>query len=443
MLRFAPILSDTIARATLDTSVNAPRQRATLPAIFLALTPFALGYFLSYLFRAVNAVVAPDLVKELGLTPAELGLLTAAYLGAFALFQLPLGVLLDRFGPRRVQSALVALAGCGAVLFGVSQDALTLTIARAIIGLGFAGGLMAGFKAVVIWVPEPRRALANSCVMSLGALGLLISTTPMALASEAFGWRVVFLGLAAVTLFVAVVILLVVPERSVATASEPLGKQIGQVGRIYADRVFLAIVPFLAITAGTHIALQTLWAGPWFRDIAGYDRHGVANALFAMAAAFFVGVLFSGAVADWFVRRGVSLLTVTLGFLAIFMTSQALIIFDVMPEIRLAVWCVFGMTGQVAVLAYPWLSSYFGAHLSGRSNAAINLLLFMSAFLVQYAVGAIIGLYPVTEAGGYAKEAYTASFGVFFAIQVVALLWYLANWRRIRSADAKVSTGKR
>src|SRR5262245_24144430 len=162
----------------------------------MALTPFAFGYFLTYLLRAVNAVVAPDLVAEIGLGAAELGLLTAAYLGAFALFQLPLGVLLDRYGPRRVQATLLGVAAVGSLLFAFGRDALTLTVARAIIGLGFAGGLMSSFKAVVIWVPEPRRALANACVMSFGALGLLTATAPTELAVHAIGWRAVFVALA-------------------------------------------------------------------------------------------------------------------------------------------------------------------------------------------------------------------------------------------------------
>ena len=129
--------------------------------LLMVLAPFALGYFLSYLFRAVNAVVGAGLVAEIGLSAAGLGLLTSAYLFAFALFQLPLGVLLDRFGPRRVQAALLGCAALGSLLFAIGRDIATLTCARALIGLGFAGGLMSGFKAVVLWVPEPRRALAN------------------------------------------------------------------------------------------------------------------------------------------------------------------------------------------------------------------------------------------------------------------------------------------
>src|SRR3954447_13108350 len=93
------------------------------PRILLtAILPFGCGYLFSYLLRAINAVVAPDLVADLGLTPAELGLLTGAYLGAFCLFQLPLGVLLDRYGPRRVQTSLFAIAAAGCLGFALAPN---------------------------------------------------------------------------------------------------------------------------------------------------------------------------------------------------------------------------------------------------------------------------------------------------------------------------------
>jgi hypothetical protein len=158
---------------------TAPAKLTPAAIVLTVLAPFAFGYFLSYLFRAVNAVVGPDLATDIGLSATALGLLTSAYLFAFALFQLPLGVLLDRYGPRRVQTGLFGCAAAGSLLFSIGDDVVTLTVARALIGLGFAGGLMSGFKAVVLWVPEPRRALANASVMSFGALGLLVATVPM------------------------------------------------------------------------------------------------------------------------------------------------------------------------------------------------------------------------------------------------------------------------
>lgn len=402
----------------------------------LILLPFALGYFLSYLFRAVNAVVAPNLVAELGLTAGELGLLTAAYLAAFALFQLPLGVALDRFGPRRVQIVLLACAALGALGFALGKDVVTLAAARALIGLGFAGGLMSGFKAVVLWVPEPRRALANSLVMSLGAVGLMVATAPMEFAVQAVGWRQAFIGLVAITAAAALLIYAAVPERGGIASPPPLRLLFREIGGIYRDKAFLTLAPLLASTAGTHIAIQTLWAGPWLRDVAGYDRGAVANMLFMMAASFFVGILATGAIADWLTRRGIDVLDVMAGFICLFILAQATIIFAPLP-IALPAWLLFGCLGQVAILAYPWLSSHFGRTLSGRANTAMNLVIFAAAFAIQSAIGVLIDFSPRLATGGYPTTAYQLAFGVFLLVQAAMLAVYFARGRSFREPPTK------
>jgi predicted MFS family arabinose efflux permease len=225
-----------------------------------------------------------------------------------------------------------------------------------------------------------------------------------------------------------------VPERAEGR-SESFAQQIRSVVPIYRDRMFWRLAPLLALTGGTHIAILTLWAGPWFRDVAGLDRMAVANHLMVMAIGFLVGILSSGVVADWLGRRGVDLLTVMLGFLALFFVAQLAVVLQV-TSLTLPIWFLFGMFGQVAVLAYPWLSSHYGATLSGRTNTAVNLLLFLSAFAVQYAIGAIIDLFPVT-ASGYSPDSYRWAFGVFLALQLLSLIWYLAGRGAFRTrADA-------
>jgi len=415
-------------------SVPPAVQQATIGVVLLALGPFAFGYLLSYFFRAVNAVAAPYLVSEIGLSPAQLGLLTAAYLAAFAAFQIPLGVALDRYGPRRVQAALLAVAALGALLFAISTSVATLTIARALIGLGFAGGLMAGFKAVTIWVSDGRRPLANAFVMSTGAIGLFIAATPAELAIEAVGWRQMFVVLAGITLGAALLIFVCVPEkRSETTQREGVGAQIKEIGRILRDRAFWALAPVLATTAGSHVAIQTLWAGPWLRDVAGLSRPDAAAYLSLIAIAFLVGILLSGVVADFFARRGVSVLSVMFGFLAIYFASQIGIVANVTEPVASAVlWFAFGMSGQVAVLAYPWFSTHFGVALSGRAHTTINLLVFATAFVLQYAIGVVIEQFAPRATGGYGAEAYQTAFGAVLALQVVALAWFLANVGSLR-----------
>jgi len=411
------------------TANAAPFRPITI--VMTVLLPFGSGYFLSQMYRSVNAVVGPDLAQDVGLGAAELGFLTSAYLLAFALFQLPLGVLLDRYGPRRVQAFLIALAGIGSLLFALGDSFMTLSLARALIGLGFAGGLMSGFKAVVLWVPEDRRALANAVVMSFGALGIIVATQPIDLSVQAFGWRRVFVALGVITFAVASFILIVVPEKATTARSGGLGQQIRAIGGIIGAPAFWRLAPLLASTAGAHIAIQTLWAGPWFRDVAMLERDEVASHLFMVALAFMIGILLSGAIADWFQRRGVHILSVMNGFLIALLIAEALIIFPI-PGLTLVAWLVFGMTGQVAILAYPWLSSYFGAALSGRANTAMNLLIFGTAFGVQYAIGEMIDLFPTNAEGGYDPRGYQVGFGVCLAVQLISAVWYMLGARALR-----------
>ncbi len=298
---------------------------------------------------------------------------------------------------------------------------------------------MSGFKAVVLWVPEDRRALANAVVMSFGALGIIVATQPIDLSVQAFGWRAVFTGLGLITFCVAFLIFVIVPEKSAPSSNAGRFKaQIAAIGDIVGDGAFWRLAPLLATTAGAHIAIQTLWAGLWFRDVAGLEREGVANHLMAVAFAFMIGILLSGAVADWFIRRGAHILSVMNGFLAAFLAAEALIVMQV-ESLMLPAWLLFGMTGQVAILAYPWLSSHYGTALSGRANTAMNLLIFGTAFATQYVIGAIIDLFPSSTAGEYQPEAYRISFGLCLLIQVIASIWYGLGFRTLREAPPRKS----
>ena len=163
------------------------------PRVLLRLfLPFGLGYFLSYLYRTVNAVIAPNLVQDIGLDPANLGLLTASYFLSFAAFQLPLGVLLDRYGPRRVEAVLLLFAAAGAFIFAWAESLTGLIVGRALIGFGVSACLMAAFKAFTIWLPPERLPLANGIQMISGGIGALAATTPVEMALQLTDWRGVF-----------------------------------------------------------------------------------------------------------------------------------------------------------------------------------------------------------------------------------------------------------
>jgi len=396
------------------------------------IAPFGLGYFMSYLLRAVNAVVVEDLERDIGVSAEGLGLIAAAYLFAFGAFQLPLGALLDRFGPRRVQACLLTVSAAGSLLFSMGGSAEMLVAARLLIGLGFAGGLMASFKAVVLWAPPRRVPLFNSLVMVFGGFGVLAATEPAHVAVAAFGWRSVFAGLAAAIALAAAAVFLLAPrERPEMLSAGGLRAQLAGIARVYRDRLFWSLAPMLAGVAGGHIALQTLWAAPWLRDVGGLDPQQVASVLFLMAAAFTVGILLSGVLGDWAGRRGLALMTVVEAIVAVFLAAFLAIVLGLWPPAT-GFWLLFAMTGQMTILAYAHLSAHFGAALAGRANTALNLLVFLGAFAVQYAVGGVLDLWKA-EDGLYPEEAYRAAFGGLFVLQVLAWGWYRLS-RRQRSA---------
>lgn len=391
--------------------------------MFLALFPFACGYFLSYLLRAVNAVVGPELVSEFALGPAELGFLTSAYLLAFSLFQLPLGVLLDRYGPRRVQAALLCVAALGCLGFAFASGTWSLILSRAVIGLGFSAGLMASYKSSADWVAIERRSLANTAIMAMGALGIVVATEPTALVMQWIGWRNLFLGLTAAILAAAAFIFLAAPDKQRAPSSQSVSQQWGELVQIMKLPLFWRVAPLLGLTAGIPIALQTLWAGPWFRDVMGLGKLDAARHLFWMALSFMIGILLIGVIADRLQKRGIGPMQTMLAVLAVHIAAQVVIVFQV-KSLAFPAWLTLAAVGQVAILAFPWFAARVGENLAGRSNATINFAMFVVAFAAQYLIGVIIGWFPQT-AQGYDPRAYIYAFGLFLALQIAGLLWYL------------------
>lgn len=387
--------------------------------------PFALGYFLSYLYRVVNAVLAPDLASELGIGPSELGLLTAAYFITFAAFQLPLGVLLDRFGPRKIESFLLIFAAAGAFVFSRAESVSGLVIGRALIGFGVSACLMAAFKAFVLWFRRERLPLINGIQMAAGGFGALTATAPVEAALGVTDWRGIFSMLSIITLAVAAAVFFVVPEKKIEQNGDSIKEQIQGIIQVFSSLTFWRIAPLTVMSQAAFLAIQGLWSGPWLRDVAGFEREMIARVLLMIAAAMVTGFILMGAAAERLSRLGIKPIVIAVAGMTAFMITQGLLTLEVTSWSR-TLWVLFGIFGTTGIIPYAVLSQSFPLHLSGRVNTGVNLLVFIAAFSAQWGIGAIINLWPGTAAGGYAPAGYQAGFAMMLCLQVIALLWFVA-----------------
>jgi len=405
---------------------------SSLALILRVFLPFAFGYYLSYLFRTISALTAEPLTAEFGLTPSSLGLLASAYFLTFAAAQIPIGVFLDRYGPRQVQAVLLVMAAGGAALFGASDGFLSLLAGRALIGLGVAAALAAGLKATVLWFPKERVGLVNGWMVMLGALGAVTATTPSEWLLASIGWRELFEWLAMATAVAAGAVYLFVPEAP-PSPSAKYSRPFAGLREIYVDPRFWRLAPLSATTIGTAWALQGLWAAPWLSDVEGLDRAALVNHLLAMAVALSIGAVLLGALATRLRRRNVEPQAVVGAVAALFMTVQtALILRWPLPSYIL--WCLISVAGAVTVLSYAILASHFPKELAGRANAALNVIHIGGAFVLQELIGIVIERWPV-EGTHHPMIAYQVAFGVNLALQLAAWIWFM--WPRGQMAAVR------
>jgi MFS family permease len=404
-------------------------RMATWRLAWTVLVPFGVCFFLSNYYRSMNAVLSPRLMSDLQLAATNLGLLTSVYFFTTALFQLPLGLLMDRYGPRRVQGSLMALASAGVLIFAVGRHLPVLIFGRAIMGIGAAGALMTSFQAVMLWFPAQRWPLLNGLVLSAGGLGALAATLPTELVLHVTDWRHLMFGVAIASLAASALILGVAPERVTGRASGTLREQLLGVGRVYSDRLFLRIAPLYATTVGGNLAFQGLWAGPWLKDVAHLSSSQVARGLLVVAVLQTIGYVLVGWLAGVLGKRGIGLAQIIGTGTVLFIVTQAGLLLPT-GQARWVVLLGMGLLANINLLSYPLLAQNFPAGLMGRVNTALNLFVFLGAFVLQYAVGALVDLFEPVAPTTYPPQAYQTAFAVMVIVQVASWIWFLMLGKR-------------
>lgn len=380
--------------------------------------PFALGYFLSYLLRTVNAVISPALTGELGLSAANLGLLTSTYFLAFGLAQIPVGMALDRYGPRRVEAILLLVTAAGAVLFALGESLAVLGAGRALIGLGVSACLMAALKGFALWYPPERQSSMTGFIMASGAMGALVASAPLEAVLPILGWRGAFWVVAALAVVAALTIHRSLPDARSSGPRGSLGDGLRVVAGIYVSPAFLRYAASSAFFVGGFMAMQSLWAVPWLMNVNGFDLAGAARMLVVLNLGSLVGQLSIGFLGVRLARLGVGPMALLRWGYALLVLIQCAILWSVAPPAVL--WFAYGMFSAVNSQTYLAASRDFQPALFGRVSTAINLMAFAGAFAVQWGLG---GALDLLQASGHSIEAALwVSFAGLIALQAVAFL---------------------
>ena len=384
------------------------------------------GFMASQFFRVSNAVIAPELMRTLSISSEAMGVITGAFFFAFGIMQIPTGMLLDRFGPRRTMSGLFMIAAAGSAVFAMAEGVTGLTIGRALIGVGCAAGLMGMLVTIARWYPPERFAKLSATVYVIGGAGVLFATTPLAAAADTIGWRGAFWAMAVITLGFAVMLFAMVrdapPGQEIESARETFGEMLGGVGAACANRQLWHVCAIQFVNYGSIIAIIGLWAGPYLNDVHGLRGVLRGNVLFVINLLMLAAVIGYGVVER---KLGSRKRAIAGGSIA---SAAILLILAFWPGIgpwpATGLLIAFAVTSAHIMLNHAHARAVLPDHLVGRGLTLQNVAVFFGVATMQSVTGLIIGSF--TEVGAAAPDiAYRSVFGFLALMIVISLLLYL------------------
>src|SRR6266699_2243139 len=386
---------------------SAVRTAISGAAITLVATLVSI-YIVSQFLRNSIGVIAPNLAADLGLSPVEIGLLSSIFFLAFAAVQIPLGMALDRFGPRICLVVGAAITVIGAVVFACAASPGVLIFGRALLGLGTAGSFVASLAVYARRFSPDRFATLAGLQVGIGTLGALLATAPLAFSTATIGWRASFLGVAAVTFLIGLLIAVVVKDdaasaRSRETLRESLSGILAVLRTPSVGRLFVMNL----VAYSTFGLIVGLWGGPYLTHIYGYDLEQRGSFLLIPVLTQIVGSMLWGPLDR---LTGSHKLPVLVGAVA---TAAALGYLATLTPFMLVAWfAAFGFLSAYGPVLVAHGKALFSPHQVGRGLTVLNMGTMGGTFLAQSISGFVIGMFPTGPDGAYELVAYRLVFGL-------------------------------
>lgn len=411
-----------------------------LRLVLVIVVPFGAVFALHAYVRGIDAVLGEILQTDLGISAADIGVVTSAYLLTYALMQIPAGIMLDAWGYRRTLALLLVVASCGALIFSQGEGTATLTLGRAVLGLGMAVSLSAAVKALADCVSADQMPTYNGFVIALGGVGALLATAPSVALFSVVDWRAVFVSLSATLLILAVVVLRVGRAMTGDTQTSQAGWSDAFAGlrEVLSSPYFWRATGLISVSYGGFAAVQGLWLAPWLKVVGGVAADRVDMVLLVVAASMTVGTLSFGLVRAVGRASGLGLPAMVAIGASLHLITQGLVIAQVFTA-SLLFWVAFGLLAPITMLIYILLAEHFGPERSGRAISAANVFICLTAVAVQNVAGLMVSLWPrATEDASFLV--YRGAASLFVLLGAVMLLLFLPLCRKRIHANTDLQT---
>jgi len=382
---------------------------------------FAFAFFISTLLRAITATLTPVLTNEFDLSAGNLGLLAGGYFIGFSLMQIPAGLLLDKYGPKKVIPYLLLIALVGTISFAFAKNFTGLFISRIFIGVGVSACLMGPLTGYRVWFEEKYQQRANSWMLMVLSIGFLASTLPVQILLPLIGWRSIFFLIGALILISIILLSVFIPSWEIKSPVESKNISEGLLD-VWKDKFFISLIPLAFFSYGGVQAIQTLWAGPWMLNVAGYSPLESATGLFWINITMLFAFLIWGYLLPKFSEYGLDSIKIIkyglpLNYLILFL------IILLGQKAGAAMFTLYILSSIVLTLTHPAIALSFPQHLAGKSLTSFNVFIHSGTFFVQWGIGLIIDY--CKNIGFDTVLSYRISFFVFLVICILSYLFFI------------------
>jgi predicted MFS family arabinose efflux permease len=415
-----------------------PTERHSFPHRrgLIIVTTLAAAYVASHFFRASNVTIGLDLMRDLDIGPEALGALTGAFFFGFAAMQIPCGFFFDRFGPRRTVVGMLILATIGGIIFTLAPTWPILLAGRVLMGAGFGVMLIGSMVVISRWFPPDRFSTLTAVVMSIGLLGNLAATTPLAWASQAIGWRAVF-GIVVVFIALATIaVWLVVRDAPpghpfLARTPEPPRQMLQGLMEVLRNPRLNPILALNFCNYACTFTVQGLWGGPFLREAHGLSPIEAGNVLLVAVIAYQFGMLAFGPLDRLLDTRK----WIAVGGTLVIISLLATLALASRPPVWVPIGAILGIGffSAASTMVMTHGRGIFPDRLIGRGIATMNTFVMLGVACMQTLSGLIVGAFEPLADGARSETAYRALFGVLTVVLVVAVAIYS------RSQDVKPS----